>query len=557
MMNENMWPQWTEEISERTVTGEDQLGVEGAAQGYQQNILPGIISVSDHARYYSFYAWILHRFIIGADSSRLMNDFRGNFFKRHEVALIIAAFAHHMNNKSFSGVVGSGINNRKARSYWEEGDIISLDQNYFQNKLGGFGQYYGTAMEVMGIVAQPEKTKWVYRLTSRGQALAEAYQASIEHTQYFKKLEENGPQEFITKEDASEYGEVGCLCHQAMNGSQDKPLLLKTFFRFDVDQNNRHASRRNSLGVALDLVKNADGEFATDMLRPALYLGEYRQDLRYEPSDQIRDWARRWQMVEIRHIYTFGLQCLWAAFLLELHKHKSIKKDQWNTWLLEKLRENNWDVPLKDLAVLLCSHAGLQGDYEDLIGNITLQFGLSTGLDEYSLYLYARNNQNDSQALCRTGVAILVQIYLRFYKQFSQKEPIWEELANRERLPINSFFSDMKRRMSAGQYTTEMWLRWVYQEFLFEQHEMIALEKLRYQDYDTFKFYFEDGAFYWPTGKEPYREPIRLAGNRLNNCINMLIDLGLIIENEDGTLILSEQGQEYHTQILRGPDGTD
>ena len=556
-MTEKMWPQWTEEISERTVTGEDQLGVEGAAQGYQQNILPGIISVTDHARYDSFYAWILYQYIFGANSSRLMSDFRGQYFKRHEVALIIAAFAHHMNNKSLSGVVGSGINNRKARSYWEEGEIISLGQKYFQNTLGGFGQYYITVMEVMGIIAEPEKPKWVYRLTSRGKALAEAYQASIEQTQYFKKLEEKDQLEYITKEDAAEYGEVGCLCHQAIKRSQDRQLLLDTFFRFEVEQNNRHAFRRNSLGVALDLVKRANGEFTIDMLRPALYLGEYRHNLRYEPSNEIRGWVKRWQMVEIRHIYTFGLQCLWATFLLELHKHKSIKKDQWNNWLLSRLQENNWNIPLKDLAVLLCSNASLEGGYDDLLGNVAPQFGLSTGLDEYSLYLQARKNQNDSQTLFRTGVAILLQLYLRFFTEFSQKEPIWEELANRDRLPINQFFINMKRQQNDDNVSTEMWLRWLYQEYLFEQHEMMALEKLRYQDYDTFKFYFEDGTFHWPTGKEPYQEPIRLAGNRLNNCLNMLIDLSLIIENEDGTLELSKQGQEYHAQILRGLNGTD
>jgi hypothetical protein len=97
-MTNNFSPQWTVEISNRTVTGEDQLGLESAAQGYQQDILPGIISVTEHARYYSFYAWILYRYIFWESSNRLMKDFRGKFFKRHEVALILAAYTHHLNN---------------------------------------------------------------------------------------------------------------------------------------------------------------------------------------------------------------------------------------------------------------------------------------------------------------------------------------------------------------------------------------------------------------------------------------------------------------------------
>ena len=69
-INSTPFPQWTTEITGKNVFGEDQLGIEGAAQGYQQDILPGIITVTDHARYYSFYAWIVYRFIFGKNSSR-------------------------------------------------------------------------------------------------------------------------------------------------------------------------------------------------------------------------------------------------------------------------------------------------------------------------------------------------------------------------------------------------------------------------------------------------------------------------------------------------------
>ena len=41
------WPQWTTELTADQVTGEDQLGVESAAQGYQQFLVPGIITTTD------------------------------------------------------------------------------------------------------------------------------------------------------------------------------------------------------------------------------------------------------------------------------------------------------------------------------------------------------------------------------------------------------------------------------------------------------------------------------------------------------------------------------
>ena len=42
-------PQWTLRFADRTVVGEDQLGVESAAQGYQQYLIPGVVLTTAHA----------------------------------------------------------------------------------------------------------------------------------------------------------------------------------------------------------------------------------------------------------------------------------------------------------------------------------------------------------------------------------------------------------------------------------------------------------------------------------------------------------------------------
>lgn len=547
-------PQWTTEITDTTVVGEDQLGVEGAAQGYQQEILPGIITVTDHARYYSFYAWILYRFIFGKDSKRLIADFRGRYFKQHEMALILAAYSHHRNGQPFSGVVGSGTYNNKVKQYWQTGDPISLDQDYFQNKEGGFGQYYRTAMQAMGILEEPENPRWVYRLTERGKALSEAYQASISGTHYFQNLEAHGQITQLHKTDAAEYGQVGCICPEALKTGQDRALLLDTFFRLNEPQDhaNPHIRRRNSLGTALDLVYQAQGQFRRDMIRPALYIGEFAPGEYYQPAEELIDWVKRWQMVEVRHMFTFGIQCLWAAFLLELRSQTVLKRKDWQIWIQSQLIEKDWNVSLRQLAEKLCAKAGIPGNFETLLQNTHQNFSMQSGVDEYSLYINATRNQTNSSVLLETGIGILLQLYLRYFSEYKMQDPIWKELAARERLPLNAYFQHMENILQNHDWSAMDWLVWLYQEYIFEQHELIALEKLRYQEYDTFKFYYEQGAFHWPIGKKPYQEPIRLAANRLNNCITILIDLGLILENDNGTLSLSQEGVDYHNRVIRG-----
>lgn len=551
---ENTFPQWTLEINDRTVVGEDQLGIEGPAQSYQQEILPGIITVTEHARYYSYYAWILYRYIFGKGSNRLVKDFRGKYFKRHEVALILSAYQHHKDGKSFSGVTGSGASFAKAKRFWGNDEVASLDQTYFVNPEGGFGQYYRTPMRAMGLLEEAEKPGWVYRLTEQGKELAEAYQDSITETNYFKNLEINGQLTSLSLQDSMEYGKVGCMCPEAISIGKDRKLLLDTFFRFDLPQDikNAHVRRRNSLGVALDLVYQAKGKFNRDMLRPALYLMEYNSNFAYQPSLELIDWIKRWQLVEVRHLFTFGLQCLWAAFLVELDASVYIKRDDWQSWINNQLSKVQWAGSIKQTAEKICYEAGLSGGIETLLKTVPKEFKLSTGIDEYSLYLKAVRNQKNSKQLFVIGCKILVQLYLRFYQNFHDHDLIWDEMAQKQRISLNDYFLEMDKMINNPVLSMKDWVRWIYQDYIFTQHEMIALEKLRYQDYDTFKFYFEEDTFHWPVGKKPYREPIRLAGNRINNCLTMLIDLGLTIENEDGALDLSEDGLDYHAQVIGG-----
>jgi predicted transcriptional regulator len=547
-------PQWTEEITDETVPGEDQLGVEGAAQGYQQDILPGIITVTDHARYYSIYPWIIYRFIFGKDSNRLIEDFKGTFFRRHELALILSAYSHHMEGQPFSGVVGSGTNNVKVKRFWETDDPISLDLDYFRNKEGGLGQYYRTALQAMGILAEPENPRWIYRLTERGKALAEAYQESIVSTQYYQNLVSRGQIQKLKKSDALEYGEMGCICPDALSLGQDRPLLLETFFRLGEPQDfkNPHTRRRNSLGVALDMVHQASGQFRREMLRPALYIGEYAPGLKYQFASELTEWAYRWQLVEVRHMFTFGLQCLWASFLLELKSRIRISKANWQNQLQTEMDKLGWNIPLMRLAEKLCKEAGLDVNLNSHLHNIKQTFGLQSGKDEYSLYLKATKNRGNSKVLFQIGVCILLQLYIRYVEDFRQSGQIWNGMAARERLSINNFFHSTDMFLQNQNVTSIDWISQLFQEYIFEQHEQIALEKLRYQEYDTFKFYFEEGAFHWPSGKKPYQEPIRLAANRLNNCLTMLIDLGLIQENNDSIMTLTSEGEDYRDKVLKG-----
>ncbi|GEM_PF-1356691 len=546
-------PQWTSELTDTFVTGEDHLGIEGAAQGYQQWLIPGIITTTDRARYYSFYAWTLYRFINLPGSSRLLKDFRGPFYKGHEAALIFGAYSHHKGHEIINGLVGSGINNFKARKWWEAGSPVSLDVNYFDNLLGGLGQYYLTAMQALGIVGTSEHPSWVYRLTPRGEELARAYQYSIASTSYAKNLEQAGQLETLSHEDAMEYGASGCLCAEALSRGQDLSLLRDAFFRFDQQGvDNPHARRRIALAVTLDLVRGANGQFTREMLRPALYLEEYSPDLRYQPAQALRDWIWRWQLVEIRHLYTFGLQCLWAAFLLHLSKQANgISIPEYSDWVQSSLGHAVYDQPLADFLDDICSEIGLSGGWEATQEAFGRACSLTTGKDEFTCYQNATRVPTKPDELLGYGLQILARLYLRYRRFDIQEEPIWSEMAQRARLPMRGFFQMTAQTLMQKDATVAVWLMHLYREYIWGQHEFMALEKLRYQGYDTFKFFYRDGRFYWPfPTPDAYHEPIRLAANRLNNALSILTDLGLVVRDQDDVYTLSADGEAFLEQSM-------
>ncbi|MBC8492824.1 MAG: hypothetical protein H8D43_03485 [Chloroflexi bacterium] len=544
------WPQWTTELTADQVTGEDQLGVESAAQGYQQFLVPGIITTTDHARYYSFYSWVLYRFINDPDSSRLLKDFRGPYFKRHEAALIAASYGHHPELGAYPGLVGRG----SAEKIWNSGDPLSLDVTYFKHTLGGFGQYYRSAMQAMGLVAESEHPRWVYRLTHRGEALAQAFEASIADTAYFQALQD-GELATLSREEAIEYGQHSCICPEALASGQDLEPLRDAFFRLDqTGIENPHVRRRLTLGVVLDLVHNTTGEPVQDLIRPALYLGEYRDGLAYTPDTRLLPWVTRWRMVQIRQFYTFGLQCLWASFLLRLRAdNEGLTFEDYLGWVAGQLPDGLAAKPSATYLDSLGRAAGLSSGWRDASTHFDEACRQAMECDEYTLYKQARDNRRDAQVLLTCGLQMLAQLFLRFLLRHLNEDSLWQELATKQRLPMACYFNGMLERLNDPGWTVSDWLEWLYRDFIIGQHEFIALEKLRYQRYDTFKFHYRDGYFYWPFSlSRDYREPIRLAALRLFNALTILIDLGLV--ESDGTR-LTEDGLAYRMRVLEMDNG--
>lgn len=550
-------PEWTERLTDTETAGEDHLGVEAVAQGYQQFLVPGIISTTDHARYYSFYCWILFRYINQPDSPRTSAAFGKHYFKRHELAFISACYSHHLTRRRLGGLVGGGVNNYKARQIWDSGDPIPLDNHlaYFSHSQGGFGQYYRPVMETMGLIAEPESPRWIYRLTPRGKELALAFAESIADTTYSQQLASEGQVAQLTHVMATEYGHHGCLCAEAMAHSADRTPLLNAFFRFDqTDTSSLHVRRRLTLALLLDLVHQSGTLPLRHVLRRTLYLGRYQTEQPYRPHPALDNWYHRWRMVQVRQCYTAALQALWAVFYNRLRDERHLTFAEFMDWTTDGLPVAVKHQRLTDYLTDRCAAVGLPEPWQEGVALFHEACQNETGLDEITLFGQLLGNSTDPGQVVALAVQILSQLFLRHYEQWQSRDAIWQEVAAQERLPLNNFMTDLAEKTHEGCTVTE-WLTGLYRHYCIGQHEMVAMNKLSQNQYNTFKFYYENGSFTWAANPPSYQVPLRYAGLRLSNALTILTDLGLVLEDAEGLCRLSGEGEEYLARATEGSHG--
>jgi hypothetical protein len=122
-------------------------------------------------------------------------------------------------------------------------------------------------------------------------------------------------------------------------------------------------------------------------------------------------------------------------------------------------------------------------------------------------------------------------------------------------LSLAHYLDDFTYHLQSPDWSVRDWLRWLYRDYLISQHEIIALQKLRYNQYNTFKFYYRHGCFTWAHNPTDYQEPLRYPGIRLYNGLTMLIDLGLIEEDEGSVCRLTDDGHIYLARVAEAGYG--
>lgn len=305
-------PRWTIPSFART-SGRYPLGLEAVALGQlDADLASGLPVVARHPRYWSMYAWIIHRF--SQSESAKTNRALGAYLKPREAVFACAAFLHHPPPEpELTDVIGRNTFVPRLRD--RTGDLFPIPVDYLEQRLGGYGQVYRGAMSDLDIVALDVATPagtCDLPFGELGVEVAEAFGAAIADTEYARYYADDPYPEAIPIEVLHELGEASCFCRLVAH-EPERALLTRVLLGEVQRPNASHANRAATVRMFLDLAAATQGHpLNEDRFRRLLYFGADIPDggPSWRPRDSVTVIHGRWQLLQARDYLVRALNTL-------------------------------------------------------------------------------------------------------------------------------------------------------------------------------------------------------------------------------------------------------
>jgi hypothetical protein len=211
--------------------GLDILSFASVSESIYDRVTPGFTTLTNRARYYALYCWILHDYFNGGYETEEFEP----FFRRreHAYALACVSHVHEPGTPGGDAIVGA----RSSGGRWRAGDEpLNLAKSHIKARFGGYGNYRN-AMQRAGLLklaeGSPDSLTESSTGAPSGRKLAEAFQSVIEDTTYFRRYRD---EYHVPRAVIEEYGRAACLCE--MSGTPDGEVLCRAFLQPDPPESD-------------------------------------------------------------------------------------------------------------------------------------------------------------------------------------------------------------------------------------------------------------------------------------------------------------------------------
>ena len=511
------------------IRGLDHLGVQAPCIALYGQLLPGITNVTDRARYYSFYPWLLWSF------ERRYTDHSKDAFcrvlRRAECLLGLIASYHETDLGEDDGTHGTGtIGRRKLQSpgalavdgqatNLEEFAAFEGERSYFKNRLGGLGQYYFGSLRDLRILdyADNDRRQPPGYDRKRGETLAQALDQAVPADRFFEVLDNGnvGPRELA---DLVAF----CPCSLTSNEAELQQLLDIFLARTKEWKDEGGADRRATLAILLDLVDRHEASPDISLER-SLRAASYSQSLANGEAWHVHEtWQRTrdgWGVYARNEMLSVALQGLFWAQLRGIEERGGeIRSTAEAGSLLQDLVMTELGSQWTGLTV--------EAAVERLRDSLPPLSDWSATSHEiqrtWKLHASAHNHESSSE-VAREAAMILLSLLARGLSEDPYKDfAIDPGYFSSEDIHLSSLQQEAVRWLK---WNIEDWIAWLGREWGIDRHLHVALRKLRYESRDTFRIRPLDESLTLVEVPD-----VAFTSPRIACASQILSDLGLVIQ---------------------------
>jgi hypothetical protein len=565
---------WSEHIPATDVQDPLGLNLRGLTR-LGERLLHCITSITPRARYFSFIPWCIFDYQSREKGKPHALGLRDAIVLR-ENALTLACITHH-EGETCKG--GSLVGTNEAKRWLGKGNTQADLKKLKFAKNPALNAYFTSLVNLGCFITEDdaelpedadEEREFTFddvQLSQVGMDLAKRYDSVVGALPVLRQIV--GGNRRCSAESLAELGGCGGLCELTEGDPADRRLLRELFFGMVNPKNNSHQVRRQSLLLILELCRHFSAEewvLNEPDFAGAVYFGELVSEdarLGVELAAPFVDIATRWRMFYFHHFMGVALEGLFSWLIAQL-----------GTYGLAGVTLEALVLRLNDASVRKSLSENLKGNFKKPFGEMTpsdlfaelglphgdlnAEFGTKFDLAVRSTHPVAEDSleslvRSSEFLQSSTGLALpmvlLATTLMRYARWETTNYGKW--LASAAKDPYLDLIppviaSGLVRRFD--QWWNCKWTDltgFVLSRYVVRQHQSMSYEKSWTGDRCLLQV---DGPKVFSTGGY---EKIGMGNPRLRSAIQILIDLGLMEEAEDGVTHLTKDGKKFLQQELR------
>lgn len=543
------------------ITGLDHLGVQAPCINIYAQLLPGITNVTDRARYYSFYPWLL---MAMADESYVYGEeFIADFRKADALFTLICLRhqevcndGHHHADAAVGSIALtkalSALNSKKSIKITDYSSRDAGEARYFMNKLGGLGQYYLGVLRGLHLM-DGNSREGVQTIKDIGGDLARPFAQNLPVDKFLSVVKAD----LVTLKDLDA---LSGFCHCQLNENVSEKMAMVKLFAGEAPFKGKDKitdedslRRRQSLGYILQLAEATSEyelDFDIDTFRGLTYCHAFSKEHILSFNKSLQTVVEGWASYQRNELLSMALQGLFYVCLrsYELSGLNFSNVESLVSWFWEKgpgysaLKKVKGAKNFDDLQKILLKQMPVFTEWQEENHEIQCMYQLrgQSRMDGV-------NNQQLADMVL-DALRILCALAGRPENQAGYSEGLFFPLGYFDYYPVNlnSFLAHLGSKSGDwNELTLQECLINVLTQWCLNAHLRVALRKLRQQSQSTFRFMPTDnGLNIVDIPRVAHTQP------RFNQARTILKDIGLLIVDEDGYLVLADNA----LQLLNGND---